>query len=322
MPALVYLLTGLGVAVVGTLVGAGGGFLAVPLLLLVFRLPPHLAVGTSLTMVFFSACSGSTAYARQGKVDFHTGLRLAAATMPGSLAGAYLSDYLPGATIRKVFGAALLLVSAFILLRPETGRGRRGPAVDRTEVVRTGAVRTAVVRTGAGSRAGQAEAAGREPSNRPGQDDRLSGFRVTVSASGWHRPVSRRLKDGTGLVHVYAFDENLGLLVSVVVGMVSSILGIGGGIIHVPALIYLLNFPPHVATATSSFILALSAAVGAVAHYHSGHVLVSAALPLAAGAVCGAPLGAALSRKVRSRAILTALAGCLALVAARLLDVF
>jgi uncharacterized membrane protein YfcA len=41
------------------------------------------------------------------------------------------------------------------------------------------------------------------------------------------------------------------MLVSVGVGVLSSLLGIGGGIIHVPAMVYLLGFPTHVATATS-----------------------------------------------------------------------
>lgn len=50
------------------------------------------------------------------------------------------------------------------------------------------------------------------------------------------------------------------------VGFISSIFGIGGGIIHVPVMIYALAFPPHMATATSHFVLAVSSFMGVTSH--------------------------------------------------------
>ena len=63
---------------------------------------------------------------------------------------------------------------------------------------------------------------------------------------------------------------NLGAALSFVVGFVSSLLGIGGGIIHVPAMIQLLKFPVHTATATSHFILAVMSLAGTCVHVASG----------------------------------------------------
>ena len=51
------------------------------------------------------------------------------------------------------------------------------------------------------------------------------------------------------------FNVLLGVALSFIVGFLSSILGIGGGVIHVPMMVFILGFPAHIAVATSTFIL-------------------------------------------------------------------
>ena len=105
------------------------------------------------------------------------------------------------------------------------------------------------------------------------------------------------------------------------VGYLSSFLGIGGGIIHVPALSYLLNFPVHIATATSHFILAIMALTATVVHivtgafHHGAHRTVA----LAIGVVLGAQIGARLSERIQGGWIIKGLAGALGLVGLRIL---
>ena len=65
--------------------------------------------------------------------------------------------------------------------------------------------------------------------------------------------MTRDFTDADGMRHHYSFDPLVGILLSVFVGFLSSLLGVGGGFIHVPALSRILNFPFHVATATSHF---------------------------------------------------------------------
>ena len=109
----------------------------------------------------------------------------------------------------------------------------------------------------------------------------------------------------------FKYDSMLGIVISIVVGFLSSILGIGGGIIHVPAMVCLLGFPAHVAAATSQFVLAISSLVGVATHYLLGNVYLEAALAIGLGAVIGAQIGAKLAMKVRSRTIMLLLALCL-----------
>ena len=71
LAAVLLCLLGFGVGVFGTLVGAGGGFILTPVLLLVYpQSSPALITAISLIAVFFNAGSGSIAYARQRRIDY------------------------------------------------------------------------------------------------------------------------------------------------------------------------------------------------------------------------------------------------------------
>src|SRR5690606_30772452 len=60
--------------------------------------------------------------------------------------------------------------------------------------------------------------------------------------------------------------ERLGAIGSAYIALLSSLLGIGGGIIHVPFLIRVLKMPPHTATATSHFVLTFIALTATITH--------------------------------------------------------
>jgi len=82
------------------------------------------------------------------------------------------------------------------------------------------------------------------------------------------------------------------LLIGLVAGILSGIFGIGGGIVIVPALIYLLGFSQHKATGTSLAVLLPPIGIAAVLeYYHQDNVDLSAALIIAVAAILGAWLG-------------------------------
>ena len=116
-----------------------------------------------------------------------------------------------------------------------------------------------------------------------------------------------------GLKTVEEFDPNgnlnikLGVICSFFVGFLSSILGIGGGIIHVPMMTFILGFPAQIAVATSTFALMVSALVGVGSHAILGHIVWGPAVMIGVGAVVGAQIGAKISSKSKPKLLVTLL---------------
>ncbi len=244
----------------GTLVGAGGGFILTPVLLLVYPdSTPELITSISLVAVFFNAASGTAAYARQRRIDVRSGLLFAACALPGSVLGALATGQVSRPGFDVVTGVVLSALAIWLLV------GRVPPP-------------------SAASRVG----------------------------------VPREIVDRHGQVYRYRARVRVGAAASVGVGFVSSFLGIGGGVIHVPLMVGVLGFPTHVATATSHFILVFMAGFATVTHALAGSFAHGAGLRRAAalsvGVVIGAQLGAWLSRRMTGHRIRQLLAvGLLAL---------
>jgi uncharacterized protein len=109
---------------------------------------------------------------------------------------------------------------------------------------------------------------------------------------------------------------------SMVVGLVSSLFGIGGGAIHVPAMISMLHFPVQFAVATSQFILAFMSGEGTAIHLAKGTLAgdqLAKAVALGAGTIPGAQAGAYIARRMKARTIIQLLVAALLVLAARLL---
>lgn len=263
-----FIMLGFGVGAYGTLIGAGGGFVLMPLLLLIYpHETPERLTSISLAVVFMNALSGSEAYARMKRIDYKSGLIFASATIPGAILGALNTGYVPRRFFDTLFGILLVAAAVFLILRPNVGmvEGKEAhPDCNQTK---------------------------------------------------------RHLIEGNGKSVDYCFNSIIGVVLSLFVGYVSSFLGIGGGIIHVPALVYFLHFPVHVATATSHFILVVMALTGTLVHVFTGsfshgvHHMIS----LSIGVVLGAQVGAQLSRFLKGNWIIRSLSFALGLVGVRIL---
>ena len=268
---LILIAIGLVIGTLGTLIGAGGGFLLVPILLLTHpNMPPEIITAISIALVAVNAISGSVAYAHSGRIDYKAGLVFSLFTIPGSILGVYLTNYIPKHIFHIVFGILLLVLSIYLFIKNKSN--------DAT-------------------------------ANAPSQ-----------MGNGWKQ---HSLTDSEGNHFTYSFNQTWGILISIVVGFLSPLLGIGGGIIHVPAMVQWLQFPVYIATATSHFILAIMSTVSVAVHaingdYKDGYVLRLIA-GLCIGAIPGAQLGAYLSHKLPTGVIIKALAVCLALVGIRIL---
>jgi uncharacterized membrane protein YfcA len=251
--AVLLVVLGFGVGTFGTLVGAGGGFILTPVLLVLYpHDSPQTISAISIAVVFFNAASGSVAYARQRRTDYRSGLIFGAATLPGAVVGAIAVTHVSRRFFDAVMVAVLLGIAAWLL------------GGDRLR---------------------------REP--RPGPE----GVRRVPLVKG--------------------------AVLSLIVGFVSSFLGIGGGIIHVPLMIQALGFPVHIATATSHFVLAIMSGAATVTHlvqgsYSVGHGL-RRTLALSAGVIVGAQLGARVSTRVSGKTIQRLLVAAILVLSVRLL---
>jgi len=102
------------------------------------------------------------------------------------------------------------------------------------------------------------------------------------------------------------------------VGFVSSLFGVGGGVILIPSLLYLTALPAHAISATSQFVILLTSPVGFIAHALQRDVNWIYAAPLAAGGLLGGPVGARLSAYVKSPVLMQYVAAALTIAAAAL----
>src|SRR5215471_7801674 len=95
----------------------------------------------------------------------------------------------------------------------------------------------------------------------------------------------------------------LGLGASLAAGSLSGLLGIGGGPIKVPVMFLFMNVPLMVATATSNFMIGVTAAASAIVYYRRGDIQAEIAAPLAVGVFLGSLLGARLAPRVHTKIV-------------------
>jgi uncharacterized membrane protein YfcA len=265
------LLIGFIIGTCGTLIGAGGGFILVPFLLLTdHKLSTEIITAISIAVVAANAISGSIAYARSGRIDYKAGLLFAACTIPGSILGVLITAYIPRIVFRLFFGLLLIGLSVLLFLKK--------------------------------------------------REQSIKHFSNNQIPKGWRHHI---ITDKNNVTYSYTYNHYRGILISVVVGFLSPLLGIGGGIIHVPALVQWLYFPVYVATATSHFILAIMSTVSVIMHAAEGNYndlkVQHLTIFIAIGAIVGAQVGAFISHKIKTTVIVRALAICLCLVGLRLL---
>ena len=110
-------LEGIGVGLITGLIGVGGGFLIVPALVFVARIPMRLAIGTSLLVITMNALSGFAGYAGTVPIDWHLVGWFAGVAAIGSIIGTMISKQVPQKRLKEVFGVLLIGVSLYVLYR-------------------------------------------------------------------------------------------------------------------------------------------------------------------------------------------------------------
>ncbi|HIJ90565.1 MAG: sulfite exporter TauE/SafE family protein [Desulfobulbaceae bacterium] len=109
--ALLLIIFGCAVGLIGTLIGAGGGFIHVPVLMVFFGFSPQMAIGTSITAVFMNALSGTLSYVTHKRIDYELGIKFATVAVPGVIIGAIISQNFTFTSFSILFSIILITLS-------------------------------------------------------------------------------------------------------------------------------------------------------------------------------------------------------------------
>ena len=260
-----FLLTGVGflVGLLGGFFGVGGGFLAGPMMLLT-GVPGNFVVGTDLAHMTGKSIVAARRHSMLGHVDFKLGGLMILGTAVGIEAGAQVIEYLerlaPGVleTVLSWVYLTLLLVISVVVFL-EGFRATRLQTKESMDATEALKVQTLA--------------------------RRIQSIRVP--------PMVRLPASGIESISLWVI-----LLVGFVTGFLAGMLGVGGGFIRMPALIYILGVPTHVAVGTDLFEIVFSAGYGTLTHALKGNVDILMALIMHTGAAIGAQLGALGTRHV------------------------
>lgn len=108
---------GMGIGIVTGLLGAGGGFLLIPALVLLLKLPMKKAIGTSLLIIALNSLVGFAGDIGQYVVDWRLLLTITLLAIAGIFAGGALGRKLPGEKLKKGFGWFVLGMAVYILMK-------------------------------------------------------------------------------------------------------------------------------------------------------------------------------------------------------------
>ncbi|MGM9925065.1 MAG: sulfite exporter TauE/SafE family protein [Bacillus sp. (in: firmicutes)] len=131
--------------------------------------------------------------------------------------------------------------------------------------------------------------------------------------------IKKTFQDPSGKEYIYGYHPLIAIAICFAVGFCSGLFGIGGGSLIVPAMILLFLFPPHVAVATSMFLVFLSSITNSITHIALGNVIWAYAFALIPGAWIGAKIGAAINTKLRSTTLVNILRIMLLVVGLKLI---
>lgn len=250
------------VGVLGGFFGVGGSFLAGPALF-ALGVPMHLVVGTDLTHIVGKSIVASRRHYMLGNVDIRLGLMMTLGTIIGVECGAQMVQWL-----KRHGSADLVIAIGFVVV-----------LVGISALVGWESVKTAKMQ----KRRGDVVAAGEEDASAIDHvAQRVQRFRLA--------PLIALPDSGISSVSLWAI-----LGVGLFGGVFSGFFGGGAGYIRMPAMVYLLGIPTHVAVGTDLFEIVISAGYGTVSHALKGNVDVLIALVMHTGAAIGAQVGASLT---------------------------
>ncbi len=257
-----YLLLGLGgiVGFLSGMFGVGGGFLMTPMLMMI-GIPPAVAVATEANQIVASSVSGAIAQYRRGNVDVKMGIILLIGGIIGSVLGVQLVKLL-----REMGQIDLVIKLTYITMLSIIGTLM---LIESLNALR---------------KAGKARGGGKAAAARK------------AGSHNWVHGLPFRMRFPRSKLYISVIPP---ILVGVAVGLLAAIMGVGGGFIMVPAMIYMLRMPTKVVVGTSLFQIGFVTINTTILNAVQNHTVdIMLALILMSSAVIGAQLGARAGSKL------------------------
>jgi uncharacterized membrane protein YfcA len=267
-PIFLLVFVGFTVGTVGGFIGVGGGYMVTPALI-VFGFPGYMASGIDMTHIAGKGLVSTIRHRQLGNIDWTMALSMVAGTMLGVELGVRLLVYFKKLGISGVvllITSVVVMFSLFLYTQIETRRAHR----KAEQMTRDGQKIMREIQT----------------SNLPSYFQRIPFFPI-VRCRTARVVVSMCVIVGVG----------------VITGFLAGFLGVGGGFIRVPALVYLVGASTHIAVGTDLVEIVFSGGYGALRHSMEGHVDMMAVLFMILGAMFGAQFGSIATSYVRGPAI-------------------
>lgn len=241
-----------GAAILGSMLGLGGGVFLVPLFTLFFDIDPKIAVGASAVSVVANSIVGSSNHLGNGFTNLRISMLLGIVSAIGALIGATIAVGANTSLLNFVFGLVLIYASVSMILK-------------RTNVI---------------------------PNAPPDASDP---FELRAS---YHDGTSRRV------VEYVPQRVRSGLAISSGAGVLSGLLGVGGGVVQVPAMNLFMSIPLKAAAGTSSFMVGITSVATATVFYAEGKIDPSVVVPTLFGIYAGSQIGSRLTKRVDTQRLL------------------
>jgi len=258
----VFLLLGLG-GIVGFLSGlfGVGGGFLLTPLLIMIGVPPTVAAASDSNQIVAASASGTYAHSRAGSVDFKMGILLIVGGIAGGSLGVFLIKLL------RILGEADFFIKV-------------------TYVVMLGGIGIYMFFESLGNIRGKNLRPRKEAGSRPSVYGRV------VRSLPWQ-------------VHFRRSNMNVSVLVPLLLGMLvgalAAVMGVGGGFIMVPMMVYLLRMPMHIVVGTSLFQILFTCINVTILQATVNHTVdFVLALILLLGSATGAQLGSRVSRRLKA----------------------
>lgn len=243
------------VGILGGFFGVGGGFIAGPALIWT-GMPLNIVVGTDLAHMTGKSIVAARRHRTLGNVDIRLGLVMVAGTVTGIEVGAQFIEAL------EAIGQVDLVVSlSYVVILLAIGAFTAWESIKAMRIM------------------GKDQDGSEDVLAFPGLARRLQALHLP--------PMIAFPMSGIASISLWVV-----LGVGFITGIMAGFLGVGGGFIRMPMLVYLIGVPTHVAVGTDLFEIVISAGYGTLTHALKGNVDIMVALVMQTGAAVGAQIGA------------------------------